>query len=142
MPDALTHTISIELAVPAEKAFALMANPTMLNRWSFGTWETTLHDGGLVEGKSIFDGSTTWVRIDADPERLVVDYHLGRHRDALTPRIMARVIPGEHVETGQDSCVLTMIAWRTRSMPEPRWQRLVASHEFEVFLLKSLIEAS
>jgi hypothetical protein len=141
MADAHTHTISIELAVPAEKAFAFMANPVTLNRWSFGTWETSLHEGGLVEGKSIFDGSTTWVRIEADPDRLIVDYHLGKHRDALTPRIMARVIPGDRMETGANTCVLTMVAWRTRSMAAERWQRLVASHEFEVFLLKSLIEA-
>jgi hypothetical protein len=142
MTDSHTHTISIELAVPAEKAFAFMANPAMLNRWSFGTWETTLHEGGLVEGKAIFDGSTTWVRIDADAKRLVVDYHLGKNRETLTPRIMARVIPGDHLETGAGTCVLTMIAWRARSMPDPRWRRLVASHEFEVFLLKSLIEAA
>lgn len=141
MADAFTHTISIELAVPAETAFAFMADPSKLKRWSFGTWETVLHDGGLVEGKAIFDGAITWLRIDADPARFIVDYHLGKSRDALTPRIMARIVPGERVETGPGTCVLTLVAWRTRGMADQRWQRLVASHEFEVFLLKSLIEA-
>ncbi|MBM3549668.1 MAG: hypothetical protein FJX54_22240 [Alphaproteobacteria bacterium] len=137
-----THAVSIELAVAAERAFAFMSDPKAMDRWSFGTWKIVLHEGGLVEGSSIFDGSVTWVRIDADKQRGVIDYHLGKERNALTPRIMARVIPGDRLDLGVDKCVLSMIAWRTRNMPEERWKRLVASHEFEVFLLKSLIEAS
>jgi hypothetical protein len=128
--------------VTADRAFAFMSDPQAMDRWSFGTWKTVLHEGGLVEGSSIFDGSTTWVKIDADKARGVIDYHLGKEREALTPRIMARVIPGDHLDLGAGTCVLTMIAWRTRNMPDERWKRLVASHEFEVFLLKSLIEAS
>jgi hypothetical protein len=140
--DAATHAISIELAVPAERAFAFMSDPAKLDRWSFGTWKTVLHDGGLVEGRAIFDGAVTWVRIDADPVRGVIDYHLGKDRAALTPRIMARVIPGDRLELGPGSCVLTLVAWRTKVMSDERWRRLTASHEFEVFLLKSLIEAA
>jgi hypothetical protein len=137
-----TQAVSIELAVTADRAFAFMSDPQAMDRWSFGTWKTVLHEGGLVEGSSIFDGSTTWVKIDADKARGVIDYHLGKEREALTPRIMARVIPGDRLDLGAGTCVLTMIAWRTRNMPDERWKRLVASHEFEVFLLKSLIEAS
>jgi len=137
-----THAVSIELAVTAERAFAFMTDPKAMDRWSFGTWKTVLHEGGLVEGSSIFDGSVTWVRIDGDRDRGVIDYHLGKERDSLTPRIMARVIPGDRLDLGADRCVLSMIAWRTRTMADERWKRLVASHEFEVFLLKSLIEAS
>jgi hypothetical protein len=137
-----THAVSIELAVTADRAFAFMSDPRAMDRWSFGTWKIQVHVGGLVEGSSIFDGSTTWVKIDADKKRGIIDYHLGKEASALTPRIMARVIPGEHLDLGGDSCVLTMVAWRTRNMPDDRWKRLVASHEFEVFLLKSLIEAS
>ncbi|MBM3533048.1 MAG: hypothetical protein FJX60_08450 [Alphaproteobacteria bacterium] len=136
------HAVSIELAVTAERAFAFMSDPKAMDRWSFGTWKIVLHEGGLVEGSSIFDGSVTWVRIDADKQRGVIDYHLGKEPSALTPRIMARVIPGDRLDIGAEKCVLSMIAWRTKSMPEERWKRLVASHEFEVFLLKSLIEAS
>ncbi|MSP48185.1 MAG: hypothetical protein EXQ95_02545 [Alphaproteobacteria bacterium] len=141
MADAATHTVSIELAVPADRAFAFMSDPGKLDRWSFGTWKTVLHEGGLAEGSAIFDGSVTWVRIDADKARGVIDYHLGKDRNALTPRIMARVVPGERLELGDDACVLTLIAWRTRGMSDERWRRLAASHEFEVFLIKSLVEA-
>ena len=142
MTDAMTHVVSIELAVTADRAFAFMSDPKALDRWSFGTWKTVLHEGGLVEGSAIFDGSVTWVKIDADRARGVIDFHLGKDRDALTPRIMARIVPGERLDLGANNCVLTMVAWRTRNMSDERWQRLVASHEFEVFLIKSLVEAS
>lgn len=142
MPDPNTHAVSIELAASADRTFAFMCDPKALDRWSFGTWKTVLHEGGLVEGSSIFDGSVTWVRIDADKVRGVIDYHLGKDRDALTPRIMARVLPGDRVGLGAETSVLTMIAWRVKGMSDERWGRLVASHEFEVYLLKSLIEAS
>ena len=88
------------------------------------------------------DGSVTWVRIDADKARGTIDYHLSRDRDALTPRIMARVIPGDRVGASPESSVLTMVAWRVKGMSDERWGRLVASHEFEVYLIKSLIETS
>ena len=139
MPDPSTHAVSIEVAASAERTFAFMSDPKAMDRWSFGTWKTVLHEGGLVEGSSIFDGSVTWVRIDADKARGTIDYHLGRDRDALTPRIMARVI---RVGASPESSVLTMVAWRVKGMSDERWGRLVASHEFEVYLIKSLIEAS
>ena len=140
MADALTHTISIELSVSAETAFAFMADPAKLDRWSFGTWKTILHEGGLIEGHSIFDGAVTWVRIDADPSRGIIDYHLGKERGSLTPRIMARIVPGERMALGDKASVLTLVAWRVRGMSDERWRRLTASHEFEIVLIKSLIE--
>ncbi len=142
MPDPNTHAVSIEVAASAERTFAFMTDLKAMDRWSFGTWKTVLHEGGLVEGSSIFDGSVTWVRIDGDKARGTIDYHLGKDRDALTPRIMARVLPGDRVGAAPGTSVLTMIAWRVKGMSDERWGRLVASHEFEVYLIKSLIEAS
>ena len=140
MIDTLLHITSIHIAAPAAAAFAFVSDPAKLDRWSFGTWKTTLHDGGLVEGRAIFDDAVTWVRIDADQARLLVDYHLGASAGALTPRIMARVVPGERLALAADSCVLSLTAWRAQSMSDERWRRLTAAHEFEVVLLKSLIE--
>jgi uncharacterized protein YndB with AHSA1/START domain len=139
--DIQSHITSITIDAPADSVFAFMSDPAKLNRWSFGTWETVLHDDGVVEGKAIFDGARTFVRIDADPKRLLIDYHLGAGRDELTPRISARVVPGERLDLGPHQAVLTFIAWRLASMSDERWRRLTASHEFEVVLLKSLIPA-
>ena len=140
MIDALSHITSIAIAAPAAAEFAYVSDPAKLDRWSFGTWKTTVHAGGLVEGRAIFDDAVTWVRIDADPARLLVDYHLGAAPEALAPRIAARVVPGERLALAPGSCVLTLTAWRAQSMTDERWRRLTAAHEFEIVLLKSLIE--
>jgi len=141
MIDIQSHITSITIEAPAETVFSYMSDPTRLDHWSFGTWETLLHEDGLIEGRAIFDGARTFVRIDADRSRLLIDYHLGVDKDQLTPRISVRVIPGGRLDLGPDQAVLTFIAWRPASMDDARWRRLTASHEFEAVLLKSLIVA-
>ena len=59
---------------------------------------------------------------------------------ALVPRIQVRVVPGEHLGLDAAQSVLTFISWRAAAMDDDRWRRLTASHEFEVVLLKNLIE--
>ncbi|MGI9420947.1 MAG: hypothetical protein ACR2RA_24245 [Geminicoccaceae bacterium] len=141
MMDIQSHITSITIDAQAQTVFAFMSDPAKMSHWSFGTWETELHDDGLVEGKAIFDGARTFVGIDADPSRLSIDYHLGAERNELTPRISVRVVPGERLDLSSDQAVLTFIAWRPASMSDERWRRLTTSHEFEVVLLKSLIPA-
>ena len=137
---AVSDIASIDIEAPAEQAFAYVSDPRYLDRWSFGTWETTIADDGLVEGRSIFEGSRIWVRIDADPKRLLADYYLGATPDDLAPRICARVVPGERLGSGPETCLLNLIAWRSESMDDAQWRRLKASHAFELELLKSQIE--
>ncbi|MFO0991501.1 MAG: hypothetical protein U1E67_06170 [Hyphomicrobiales bacterium] len=135
-----SHITSIVVRQPAEHVFAIMADPAKLHRWSFGTWETKIAADGLVTGTSIFDGNRILVRIDADRERLSIDYKLGGNREALVPRIQVRVVPGAHLGLDAGHSVLTFMAWRAMAMDDDRWRRLTASHEFEVVLLKNLIE--
>ena len=141
MTDIQSHITSITIDAPAETVFSYMSDPAKLNRWSFGTWETVQHEDGVIEGRAIFDGTKTFVLIDADSKRLLIDYHLGVERTALTPRISIRVVPGERLDLESNQAVLTVIAWRPASMSDDRWRRLTASHDFEVVLLKSLIPA-
>ncbi len=142
MTDIQSHITSITIDAAAAQIFAFMSDPRKMDRWSFGTWETELHDDGLVEGRAIFDGARTYVRIDADPSRLLIDYHLGATSEKLTPRISVRIVPGPDLDLQPDQAVLTFIAWRPASMSEARWRLLTASHEFEAVLLKPLIEAA
>lgn len=135
-----SHITSIVVAKPAGDVFAFMADPQKLNRWSFGTWETEIAGDGLVTGTSIFDGAKILVRIDADAERLSIDYHLGFDQAKLVPRINVRVVPGHRLGLDEDSSVLTFIAWRAAQMDDDRWRRLTASHEFEAVLIKNLLE--
>lgn len=135
-----SHIASIAVQRDAETVFAIMSDPARLNRWSFGTWQTEVAADGLVTGTSIFDGATILVRIDADRERLSIDYRLGHDPAALVPRIAVRVVPGPHLGLAAGHCVLSFIAWRAAAMDDDRWRRLTASHDFEVVLLKNLIE--
>lgn len=136
-----SHIASIVVNRDADATFAFMADAKNLHRWSFGTWETRISADGLIEGKSLFDGSTAYVRIDADAGRRSVDFHIGLDPEKLAPRILVRVVPGLTVGLGEDTSVLTFIAWRSAAMDDDRWRRLTASHELEVVLIKSLLES-
>lgn len=140
MTEGQSHVTSIAVHRLAEDVFAFMADPAKLHRWSFGTWSTEIAPDGLVTGTGIFDGAKVFVRIDADRQRLSVDYRVGSEPSNLVPRILVRVIPGSDLGMARDHCVLTFVAWRAAAMNDDRWRRLTASHEFEVVLIKHLIE--
>lgn len=136
-----SHITSVVVNSRARDAFVRMADANNLHRWSFGTWKTEIAADGLVLGTSLFDGSSTHVRIDRDEARLIIDYHLGADPEKLVPRIQLRVVPGGHVGLGEEQSVLTFIAWRSEAMDDDRWRRLTAAHEMEAVLVKSLIES-
>ena len=37
--------------------------------------------------------------------------------------------------------MISLHAWRTAQMDDDRWRRLIAAHEWEIVLLRSLLEA-
>lgn len=135
-----SHIASIAVNRSADDVFAFMADAAKLNRWSFGTWETEIAADGLVTGTSMFDGGKILVRIDADRERLSIDYRLGIDPAKLVPRINVRIVPGPNLGMDAGHCILTFIAWRAAAMDDDRWRRLTASHDFEVVLVKNLLE--
>jgi hypothetical protein len=137
-----SHATSIVVNRAADAVFRFLSDAREIHRWSFGTWETRIGADGLVEGKSLFDGSTAYVRIDADPARRSIDYHVGAEPERMAPRILARVVPGSALGLADDSCVLTLVAWRSTTMDDDRWRRLTASHELEAVLIKSLLETA
>lgn len=139
MPTAEAATAVI--ARPAAEVFDFMADPGRLDLWSFGTWRVEVGADGLVKGTAIYDGSHTYVRIDADRDRLLVDYAVGAAPDALVPRIYARVTPGEVVGIDPGHAVLSIVGLRTADMDDERWQRLCAAHAFEAGLIKSILES-
>lgn len=134
------HITSVIIDQPAGPVFDFMADPESLQRWSFGTWETDISPDGLIAGTGLFDGSTIFVRIDADRRRLAIDYQLGKERENLVPRIAARVGLGSDMGLQDEQSVLTLMAWRAAGMDDHRWRKLTASHELEILLIKDLIE--
>lgn len=142
MTSSLSHAASIRIAAPARPVFDFLADPLRLGNWSLGCMGTRATDApGVYTGHSLFDGAQGWFAIDADEQRLSIDYRVGP-RDALVHRISARVMSGPTLGLGGMECVATLIAWRPASMADERWARLCATHEAEMFLIKSQIEAA
>jgi hypothetical protein len=142
MTSSLSHAASILIAAPARAAFDFLADPIRLGNWSLGCMRTDATETpGVFTGHSLFDGAQGWFAIDADEQRLAIDYRVGP-RDALIHRISARVMPGPTLGLGADECIATLLAWRPASMADERWARLCATHEAEMFLIKAQIETA
>jgi hypothetical protein len=138
----LAHTTTLRIDVEARVAFDFLADPLRLGRWSLGCFDTKLAGSpGLYTGVSLYDASRAWFRIDADPTRLIVDYHVGDAASQV-PRISARVVPGPVCGLPQRSCYVTLTAWRVAGMDDDRWGRLCAAHEAEIWLIKTQIETA
>ena len=136
-----TDTVSALILAPAQKVFDFMADPGRLTLWSFGTWKTTQDTDGLITGRALADNAQVLLRIDPDPLMLMIDYHLGATREALQPRIFARVVRGTVTGHGAGASTLILTALRSADMDDVRWQRMCRAHAFEVDTIKTLIES-
>ena len=142
MDDGLAHICSVAVERPAGDAMAYLADPEKLSSWAAGMGETTVHADGMIEGAFPETKQPIWARIDSDPGRGTILYHLGPDPDSLVPRIMVRVVPGSDLDRDPQSCVVSLLAWRLASMDDARWEGLKSGHEREVHDLKRLIEST
>jgi hypothetical protein len=139
--DPLCHTVTAEIAVPAESAFRYLADPVKLGLWALGCFDThSTGTNGLYKGTSLFDGSEAWFRIETDPKRFLIDYHVGDSKQQL-PRISTRIVPGPNYGRDTEHCMASMMAWRTSDMSNHRWQRLCATHDAEILMIQAQLES-
>ena len=137
----LEHTVTAAVHVDAVVAFDYLSDPHNLGSWALGSFHVTESaTPGVFRGESLFDRSEGYFRIEAERERLCIDYLLGTP-EKLVPRIAVRVIPNEVVNRPAGTCLVTMTAWRSASMQEERWERLCAAHEAEILLVKGQLES-
>lgn len=126
---------------PAPVVLAFMQDGLKLGQWALGCWDTVEEQPGLYHGRSIIDRQPVWVRIEAMPSVGMVSYHVGSTPDALQPRIMAKVIPGEMLGHPAGSSVLSLLAWRDVAMDDDRWQQLRECHRVELRIIRNLLLA-
>ena len=138
---SLSHCATIVCDAPADTAFAFLADPARLGSWALGCWNAEAVGEHVARGTSLFDQSTSYVQVEPDAERLVVDFSVGGDAASLVRRISARVLPGHPLGYGADRCLVTVIAWRPADMTDERWERVVVSHAAEILLLRARIEA-
>ncbi|MDW5441120.1 hypothetical protein [Polaromonas sp. SM01] len=136
-PPPEAHCASVLCQVPAQQAFAFLADGLALGQWALGAWHTVAVGEGVVRGQSLFDDQPSWVRPVGDLARLTIDYHVGSSPDALQPRISAVVQAGETLGRGADCCQVSLHAIRSPGMDDARWLRLVRCHEVEVLLIEA-----
>jgi hypothetical protein len=134
------HCATALVEVEADVAFDFLADPRQLGTWSLGCMRTQpTQSPDLFSGFSLYDDSQVWFDIKANRELLLVDYLVGT-RGNLVPRISARVIPAAACDLGTGQCYVSLLAWRSAQMSEPRWKQLCAAHEAEIWLIKARIE--
>ncbi len=140
MTGGLFHAASAEVAVPAELAFAYLADGLKQGEWALGSWEREQIGERLYRGVSLFDGREVFVRITADPAQLLVDYEVGPALDSM-PRVNgARVVPGPLLGRPEGSCVVTLMKWRTAAQGDDEWRRACVTFDTEIHMIKGRLE--
>lgn len=139
--DPYCHTCSCVVNAPAHRAFEYMADGLRQGEWTFGSWNRRQVAEDTFAGCSMFDGRETFIRIDADAERLLVHYAIGDDPENLQTRNVARIVRGPDLGWGEDRCLVTLLAWRSALMSDDRWKQLCVSHETQMFIIKPRIEA-
>lgn len=138
--DNLSHCVTTQCEVGAEVALDFLADGIAVGRWALGCFNTLANGNGVFRGVSLFDGQPLLAKPIADRMRMLVEYHVGSDAATLVPRIIAKVVPGPIVGRRADQCLVSLLAWRDASMSDERWARLKATHEAEIWLVKSLLE--
>ena len=135
----LCYTVTALVAAPARRAFDYLADGAKVGEWALGALSAKrVGDSDLF----VSEEHGIAIRVDADPKRLVIDYHVGSSAKDLVMRIATRVIPGEAMGRGAGACLVSMAAWRPKSFDDRRWSRLKAFHDAEIHLIREKIEAS
>jgi hypothetical protein len=117
-----------------------MADGIKQGEWTFGSWDRRQVGEQLFVGRSMFDDKETYIKIDADEERLVVYYRIGEDPGRLQMRNMARIVRGPDLGWEDGRSLVTLLAWRSAFMSDDRWKQLCVSHETQMFIIKARIE--
>jgi hypothetical protein len=136
----LAHAATVLVEVPAETAFAYVSDGLRQSDWTLGSWNREHLDDGLFRGTSLFDGRDTYVRIDAQPSSLLVDYWVGLDPAQLLRVNSARVVPGPAVGRPEGTCLVTLTKWRTPGQSDEDWVRACATFDTEVHMIKGRLE--
>jgi hypothetical protein len=138
--DPFCHSASVEVNVPAETAFAYMADGIRQGEWTLGSWNRRALGDNLFVGTSLFDGREVYVRIEPRPELLLVDYHVGTAPERLRPVNSARIVPGPSLGRSEGTCIVTLQRWRAEDETDEQWAQRGQAFNTEVFMIKGRLE--
>lgn len=138
--DPNAHTASIEVGVPAETAFEFMADGMKQNHWALGSMDRRALGDNMFVGQSSFDGSDLFVKIDSDPDLLLVDYAIGETAESVRPAVEARIRRGEWFGRDPSVSVITLTTWRWPFANQDEWEMHYHLWRTEMHLIKGAIE--
>ena len=138
--DPNAHIASIEVAAPADVAFAYMADGMNQSHWALGSWDRRDEGDGLTSGISLFDGKRLYVRLATDARLRLVDYSTGAEPDALRQLVQARIVEGAELGRDPGTSVVTLVVWRHASQTPESWARTYHAFRTEVHLIKARVE--
>ena len=136
----LFHAASIEVAVPAETAFAYLSDGLKQGDWTLGSWNREQIGERLFKGTSLFTGAETFVRITAHREHLLVDYDVGPALDQMLRLNSARAVPGPLVGRAEAMCVIALTKWRQPDEDDTQWCRGCVTFDTEIHMIKGRLE--
>ena len=136
----LYHAAAIEIAVPAETAFAYLSDGLKQGDWTLGSWNRVQLGDRLFKGTSLFNGADTFVRITAHAEQLLVDYEVGPALEQMLRLNSARAVPGPLVGRDEGTCLVALTKWRLPGEDDVQWQRGCAAFDTEIHMIKGRLE--
>ncbi|AME28374.1 hypothetical protein AXG89_31790 (plasmid) [Burkholderia sp. PAMC 26561] len=139
--DAYCHSSSVLVHAEARRAFLLMADGERQGRWALGSWQRRTVGPQTFVGESAFTGAETWVRIQADPVAMTIDYEVGSQEAALRFRNAARVFDGPTLGHPEGTAIVTLFTWRLATESDDAWAQIGSTHETEMFLIRALLES-
>jgi hypothetical protein len=138
--DPNAHIASIEVAAPADDAFAFMASGMNQTHWALGSWDRRDEGDGLFSGLSLFDGRRLYVRLESDPALRLVDYFTGPEPGAMNRLVQARIVDGAELGRDPGTSVVTLVVWRHARQTPESWARTYHAFRTEVHLIRARIE--
>jgi hypothetical protein len=133
---------SLPVAVVAERAFEILADPIARQKWTLGSVERRWFSDDTIVGTSSFDGRALYSRLVSHRELLMFDSYVGDSPDDLRPLVQIRIKRGQEIGIDPSHCVVTMISWRSADVSEEDWERQYYVWRTEIHLLKAVVEAA
>ena len=136
----LFHAASIEVAVPAEAAFAYLSDGLKQGDWTLGSWNREQIGERLFKGTSLFTGAETFVRITAHPEHCSSTTTSARRStrcSASTPRAQSR---GRSSADPRERASIALTKWRQPDEDDAQWRRGCVTFDTEIHMIKGRLE--
>ena len=140
MIDAYCHSSSILVRAEASRTFRLMADGERQGKWALGSWQRRQVGDKTFVGESVFSGAATFVRIEADPVKMTIDYDVAGTEAGLRFRNAARVFDGPTLGHPAGTSIVTLFTWRLADQSDDAWAQICSTHETEMFLIRALLE--